>query len=108
MPPIDVPLVGRSGWIAIIALLHIPFFVNFVMGAPVLAVISEVVGLKKKDPRYDRFAYHLSTMALVTVGIGAFGGVGLVASNLGLFPRFFTIGANTFFWPLVLELPAFQ
>ncbi|MBC8449303.1 MAG: hypothetical protein H8D78_16265 [Chloroflexi bacterium] len=40
MPPIEVPLVGRSGWIAIIALLHVPFFVNFVMGAPVLAVIS--------------------------------------------------------------------
>jgi len=107
MPPIDVPLVGRSGWIAIIALLHIPFFVNFVMGAPVLAVISEYVGLKKNDPRYDRFARHLSHMLLVTVGVGAFGGVGLVASNLGLFPRFFSVGANAFFWPLLLELPAF-
>jgi cytochrome bd-type quinol oxidase subunit 1 len=63
MPPIDVPLAGRSGRIAIIALLHIPFFVNFVMGAPVLAVLSEYIGLKKNGPRYDRFARHLSHMA---------------------------------------------
>ncbi|MEW6230969.1 MAG: cytochrome ubiquinol oxidase subunit I [Chloroflexota bacterium] len=107
MPPIEVPILGRSGLVAIIALLHIPFFVNFVMGAPLLAVISEYIGLKRGDPKYDRFARHLSYLALVTVAIGALGGVGLVATNLGLFPRFFALGANIYFWPLVLELPAF-
>jgi len=97
MPPIEVPLLGRSGWIAVIALLHIPFFVNFVMGAPVLAVISEYLGIKKQDARYERLARDLSRMALVTVGVGAFGGVGLVASNMGLFPKFFSLGANAYF-----------
>ncbi len=106
-PPIDVPGIGRSGMIALIALLHIPFFVNFVMGAPVIAVISEWLGKKTGKEYYDRFSKHLSTMALVTVGIGAFGGIGLVMTNLGLFPKFFSMGVSIFFWPLVLEIFAF-
>lgn len=106
-PPIDVPILGRSGLIALIALLHIPFFVNFVMGAPVIAVISEWLGKRTGNPRYDQFSKHLATMAFVTVGVGAFGGIGLVATNIGLFPRFFAAGAGIFFWPLVLEIGAF-
>lgn len=106
-PPIDVPLLGRSGLIALIALLHIPFFVNFVMGAPVIAVISEWLGKRTGDARYDTLSKHLSIMALVTVGIGALGGIGLVATNIGLFPRFFAAGAGIFFWPLVIEIAFF-
>lgn len=106
-PPIEVPVLGRSGLIALIALLHIPFFVNFVMGAPLIAVISEWLGKRSGDARYDRLARDISTMALVTVGIGAFGGVALVISNIGLFPRFFSTGVGVFFWPLVLEILMF-
>ncbi len=106
-PPIQVPFLGRSGMIALIALLHIPFFVNFVMGAPVIAVISEWLGRRTGDTRYDTLSKHLSNMVLVTVAVGALGGIGLVISNLGLFPRFFTMGAGVFFWPLLLEILAF-
>ena len=106
-PPIDVPVLGRSGLIALIALVHIPFFVNFVISAPVIAVISEWMGRKTGNHYFDRFSKHLSTMALVTVAVGAFGGIGLVVSNLGLFPKFFTMGVSIFFWPLVLEIFAF-
>ena len=83
-PPIDVPVIGRSGLIALVALLHFPFFVNFVMGAPVIAVISEWLGQKTGNPFYNRISKHLSNMALVTVGIGAFGGIALVASNFSV------------------------
>jgi len=106
-PPINVPILGRSGLIAVIALLHIPFFANFVMGAPVVAAISEWLGGKTGDKRYVRISKDLSVMALVAVGIGALGGVGLVATNIGLFPKFFSVGARIFFWPLALEIPAF-
>jgi len=106
-PPIDVPGLGRSGMIALIGLLHIPFFVNFVMGAPMIAVISEWLGKKTGNQYFDRFSKHLSTMALVTVAVGAFGGIGLITSNLGLFPKFFSMGMSIFFWPLVLEIVAF-
>ena len=106
-PPIDVPVLGRSGLIALIALLHIPFFVNFVMGGPVIAVVAEWLGKRTGDAGYDRISRDLSMMTLVTVGIGAFGGVGLVATNIGLFPRFFSTGAQVFFWPLVVEIGAF-
>jgi cytochrome bd-type quinol oxidase subunit 1 len=106
-PPIEIPVIGRSGLIALIALLHIPFFVNFVMGAPLIAVVSEWLGKRSGDTRYDRVARDISAMALVTVGIGAFGGVALVVSNIGLFPRFFSTGVGIFFWPLVLEILMF-
>lgn len=106
-PPIDVPVIGSSGLIALVALLHFPFFVNFVMGAPVIAVISEWLGQKTGNPFYNRISKHLANMALVTVGVGAFGGIALVASNLGLFPKFFSMGVGVFFWPLVIEIGAF-
>jgi cytochrome bd-type quinol oxidase subunit 1 len=106
-PPIDVPVLGRSGLIALITLLHIPFFVNFVMGAPVIAVVAEWMGRRTGDSRYDRLSKDLSMMALVTVGVGALGGVAIVVANIGLFPRFFSVGAGIFFWPLAVEILAF-
>jgi len=86
-PPINIPILGRSGLIALVALIHIPFFANFVMGAPVIAAISEWLGGKTGDKRYDRISKDLSVMVLVAVGIGALGGVGLVGTNIGLFPK---------------------
>jgi cytochrome bd-type quinol oxidase subunit 1 len=106
-PPIIVPVLGRSGLIALVALLHIPFFVNFVMGAPIIAVISEWLGKKTGDPRYDKLSKNLSVMVLVTVGVGAFGGIALVATNLGLFPTFFSSAVRIFFWPLLIEISFF-
>ena len=106
-PPINVPILGRSGLIALVALLHIPFFVNFVMGAPLIAVISEWLGKKTGDQRYDSLSKQLSVMVLVTVGVGAFGGIALVATNIGLFPTFFSTTARIFFWPLIIEISFF-
>lgn len=51
-PPQEVPILGRSGLIALIALLHVPFCVNCVMGAPVIAVIVEWLGKRKGDARH--------------------------------------------------------
>jgi len=107
-PPIDIPVLGRSGIIALVALFHFPFFVNFVMGAPVIAVISEWLGKRTGNPFFNRISKHLANMALVTVGVGAFGGIALVATNVGLFPKFFSMGAGVFFWPLVIEIGAFM
>lgn len=106
-PPIDVPILGRSGLIALVALLHFPFFVNFVMGAPVIALVSEWLGQRTGNPFYNRISKHLANMVFVTVAVGAFGGIGLVATNIGLFPKFFSMGVGVFFWPLVLEIAAF-
>ncbi len=34
-------------------------------------------------------------------------GLGIVALNTGLFPRFFSAGVRIFFWPPILEIGAF-
>ncbi len=97
-----MPFLGRSGLIALVALLHFPFFVNFVMGAPIIAVLSEWMGKRTGNPFFDRISKHLANMVFVTVAVGAFGGIALVVTNLGLFPKFFSMGVSFFFWPLML------
>ena len=39
----------------IVAQLHI-LFAAFILGAPIFVVISEWLGYRKHDPRYDRLA----------------------------------------------------
>lgn len=107
LPAIRVPYLGASGFMAVVMLLHMIFFANFVVGGPVLAVITEYLGIRKKDPRYDLFARHLANMLFVAMVLGPVLGVGIVALNTGLFPRFFSAGVHVFFWPLVVEIVAF-
>jgi|YelNatPaOPRAMG01_1025707.scaffolds.fasta_scaffold00010_148 cytochrome bd-type quinol oxidase subunit 1 len=107
LPPIHVPFLGASGFMAIVMLLHMIFFANFVVGGPVLAVVTEYLGLRRRDDRYDLFARHLANMLFVAMILGPVLGVGIVALNTGLFPRFFSTGARVFFWPLAIEIVAF-
>ncbi|NOZ55808.1 MAG: hypothetical protein GXO73_03330 [Calditrichaeota bacterium] len=106
-PAIKVPFLGASGFMAIVMLVHMILFANFVVGGPLLAVITEYIGVKKKDERYDLFARHLANMLFVAMVLGPVLGVGIVALNTGLFPKFFTTGARIFFWPLAIEILAF-
>ncbi len=41
LPGLKVPLLGASGFVAAVMLLHMIFFANFVVGSPVIAVITE-------------------------------------------------------------------
>ncbi|MDZ7372715.1 MAG: cytochrome ubiquinol oxidase subunit I [candidate division KSB1 bacterium] len=107
LPAIRVPVLGASGFMAIVMLLHMIVFANFVVGGPVLAVITEYLSLRRKDPRFDLFARHLANMLFVAMVLGPVLGVGIVALNTGLFPRFFTTGVRVFFWPLAAEIVAF-
>src|SRR3990172_5948776 len=63
MPP-DVPLINDRLVIWIVAELHL-LFAAFVLGAPIFIVISEILGLRTRDSRYERLARE--TMRIVSI-----------------------------------------
>ncbi len=106
MAPIEVPVLGRAAAIALFALVHV-MFANLALGGPIIAVVSEWMGMQTGDSRYDRFAHALGKFNVVAFSFGATLGVALVATLIGLWPTFWTIGVNIFFYPLVLEVVMF-
>src|SRR5690242_21860713 len=58
-PPVEFPYTGNRTAVWIVAQLHI-LFAAFILGAPIFVVISEWLGYRKQDPRYDRLAKERS------------------------------------------------
>ncbi|MDX1386817.1 MAG: hypothetical protein R3257_04450 [bacterium] len=52
-PPVEFPYTGNRTGVWIVAQLHI-LFAAFILGAPIFAVVSEWLGYKNNDPKYDR------------------------------------------------------
>lgn len=65
--PIDIPIIGARTAIWIVAQLHL-FFAAFVLGAPIFVVVSEYLGVRTKDSRYERLAKE--TMKVVAIAYG--------------------------------------
>lgn len=106
LPVIEFPAVGRMGIIGIVALIHI-IFANLAVGGPVIAVVSEYLGIKRNDKRFDDLAKNLTVIIIIMMSLGGIFGVGLVALSIGLFPTFFAKTVNVFFWPLFFEVLLF-
>ena len=79
----------------VVAELHL-MFAAFVLGVPMFAVITEYIGMKTKDERFDRLAHEftklLSAAFSTTASLG-----GLLAFLLfGLYPKFMDYMSNVF------------
>jgi len=106
MQPLPFPIIGRATAVAVFALAHV-LFNNLALAGPFIAAVTEWVGMKKGDGFYYRFAQGIAKISVVVFSIGALFGVGLVALLIGLFPDFWSLGVNIFFWPLVMEVVLF-
>ena len=62
--PLDIPIIGARTALWIAAQLHL-YLAAFVLGAPIFIVISEWLGRRRQDPRYERLAHE--TMKVVTI-----------------------------------------
>src|SRR2546422_1618770 len=49
----EFPYLGNRGAVWIVAQLHI-LFAAFILGAPIFVVVSEILGWKNQDARYER------------------------------------------------------
>ena len=54
-PSAEFPFVGNRTGVWIVAQLHI-LFAAFILGAPIFAVVSEWLGYKNQDPKYEKIA----------------------------------------------------
>src|SRR5690349_10540620 len=72
-PPVEFPYTGNRTAVWIVAQLHI-LFAAFILGAPIFVVISEWLGYRKQDPRYDRLAKEVMKVTVILYSMTALTG----------------------------------
>jgi len=72
--PLDIPILGARTALWLVAQLHL-FFAAFVLGAPIFIVISEYLGLRTKDERYERLAKETMKVVAIAYSLTAIFGV---------------------------------
>src|SRR4051812_47217107 len=99
---LDVPIIGKNVVIAVLVQSHI-LFATFIIGAVLIAVTSEYLGVVTKQPRYERFAYNLARFVVLLFASGAALAITFVLALITLFPVFFSYLQNIFFWVFLVE-----
>lgn len=95
-PPIEFPYTGNRTAVWIVAQLHI-LFAGFILGAPIFIVISEWLGYRKQDPRYDRLAKEVTKVTVILYSMTALTGGLFIFVLLATYPQFTTWLINHFF-----------
>src|ERR671939_643149 len=99
---LDVPVIGKNVVIAVLVQTHI-LFATFIIGAVLIAATSEYLGGVTKQPRYERFARNLARFVVLLFASGAALAITFVLALVTLFPIFFSILQNIFFWVFLVE-----
>jgi hypothetical protein len=72
--PLDIPLIGARTALWLVAQLHL-FLAAFVLGAPIFIVVSEWLGLRTRDARYERLAKETMKVVAIAYSFTAIFGV---------------------------------
>ena len=94
---LDVPIIGKNVVIAVLVQSHI-LFATFIIGAVLIAATSEYLGMVTKQNNYERFARNLARFVVLLFASGAALAITFVLALVTLFPVFFSILQNIFFW----------
>jgi cytochrome bd-type quinol oxidase subunit 1 len=89
------PLVGARGAVWIAAEVHL-MFAAFVLGVPMFAVITELIGILTKDEKYDRLSKEFTRLLVFAYSATALWGAVLVFFLTTLYPRFWGHMAELF------------
>ena len=100
-PSIQLPFITNRWAVGFFFLVHI-IFGSFTMGALVLGPTFEWIGVRREDPRYERYARALGNVNLKIFSLGATLGGFAVIVVTALYPRFFVTLITLFFWPVVV------
>ena len=95
-PSTEFPYTGNRTGVWIVAQLHI-LFAGFILGAPIFIVISEWLGYRKQDPRYDRLAKEVTKVTVILYSMTALTGGLFIFVLLATYPQFTTWLINHFF-----------
>ena len=99
---LDVPVIGKNVVIAVLVQSHI-LFAAFIIGAVLIAATSEYLGMVTKQNNYERFARTLARFVVLLFASGAALAITFVLALVTLFPVFFSILQNIFFWVFLVE-----
>jgi len=111
-PSAEFPFVGNRTGVWIVAQLHL-LFAAFILGAPIFAVVSEWLGYKNQDPKYDRLAKEVIKVTVILYSMTALTGGLFIFVLLGTYPDFTTWFIKHFFlifaviYPLLFILETF-
>ncbi len=95
-PLAEFPYTGNRTAVWIVAQLHI-LFAAFILGAPIFVVISEWLGYRKQDVRYDRLAKEVTKVTVILYSMTALTGGLFIFVLLATYPQFTTWLINHFF-----------
>ncbi|MFQ5550814.1 MAG: cytochrome ubiquinol oxidase subunit I [Gemmatimonadales bacterium] len=91
----DFPWIGARGAVWIAAEVHL-MFAAFVLGVPMFAVITELIGIVGKDTRYDKLSKEFTRLLVFAYSATALWGVLLLFFLTTLYPRFWGHMAELF------------
>jgi cytochrome bd-type quinol oxidase subunit 1 len=103
-PPVEFPYTGNRTAVWIVAQLHI-LFAAFILGAPIFVVISEWLGFRKQDSRYDRLAKEVMKVTVILYSMTALTGGLFIFVLLATYPQFTTWLINHFFLIFAVVYP---
>ena len=100
-PGVQLPFITNRWAVGFFFLAHI-IFGSFTMGALVLGPTYEWIGLRREDPRFERYARALGNVNLKIFSLGATLGGFAVIVIVALYGKFFVSLITLFFWPAVV------
>ena len=103
-PSVDFPYAGNRTAVWFVANLHI-LFAAFILGAPIFAVVSEWLGYKNNDPKYDRLAKEVTKVTVILYSMTALTGGLFIFVLLGTYPDFTTWFIKHFFMVFAIIYP---
>ncbi len=103
-PAVEFPYTGNRTGVWIVAQLHI-LFAAFILGAPIFAVVSEWLGYKNQDPKYDRLAKEVTKVTVILYSMTALTGGLFIFVLLATYPDFTTWLIKHFFLIFALVYP---
>ena len=103
-PPVEFPYAGNRTAVWIVAQLHI-LFAAFILGAPIFAVVSEWLGYKNQDPKYDRLAKEVTKVTVILYSMTALTGGLFIFVLLATYPDFTTWLIQHFFLVFAVIYP---
>src|SRR5205809_3947365 len=82
----EFPFMGNRGAVWIVAQLHI-LFAAFILGAPIFVVVSEILGWKNRDTRYERLAKEVTKVTVILYSMTALTGGLFIFVLLATYPQ---------------------
>src|SRR5881409_1331399 len=91
----EFPLIGGRGAVWIAAEVHL-MFAAFVLGVPMFAVITELIGIVGKDEKYDKLSKEFTRLLVFAYSATALWGGMLLFALTTLYPKFWAHMARIF------------